>query len=121
MALVKRLSLLLLALLFVAGTTGMLISGSATSAMPTPCHEATWDIIPPSNAEMPCKGITPACVEVMGCAVLAALLPTPLSPPMPIKWAVVAYHLHSFVLDGRSVEPELFPPILSALSQYRAA
>jgi hypothetical protein len=67
-----------------------------------------------SDSGTPCKGMMPGCADAMGCVVLAALPAAPTSPPIPVDWASIDYPVLAPMLDGHSVEPELFPPILSA-------
>jgi hypothetical protein len=111
----RRLSILLLALAFVVGTMGPLTFANVAAAVPMPCHDGmASDLAPMSDSGTPCKGMMPGCADAMGCIVLAALPPAPTAASVPVVWAVVDYPVLSSMLDGRSVEPELFPPILSA-------
>ena len=117
-AIVKRLSIMLLALAVVFGmTTQVVRHASAMMAMSsmggTPA--TTSDAGDASNDEpAPCKGLTPACIDAMGC-VMALGVPLPaLSVSATIRWTSVAYLLATDRLSGSSVEPELFPPIFVA-------
>jgi hypothetical protein len=111
----RRLSILLLALAFIAGTMGPLTFASVAAAVPMPCHDGMASgLAPMSDSGTPCKGMMPGCADAMGCVVLAALPAAPTSPPIPVDWASIDYPVLAPMLDGHSVEPELFPPILSA-------
>jgi hypothetical protein len=111
----RRLSILLLVLAFVAGTTGSLTSANVALAVPMPCHDGmASDTAPMSDSSMPCKGMMPACADAMGCIVLAALPAAPTAASVAVVWAAIDYPVLASMLDGRSVEPELFPPIPSA-------
>jgi len=62
----------------------------------------------------PCKGMTPACIDGMGCVTLIGLPTIPLAAATPFEWDVVSYTIFDVALAGRTVPPELFPPILRA-------
>jgi hypothetical protein len=62
----------------------------------------------------PCKGMTPACIDSMGCATIAALPATPLLTSAPLHWDVLSYSFVDVAMNGRTIRPELFPPILRA-------
>jgi hypothetical protein len=53
-----------------------------------------------------------ACADCAGC--IAAALPVPAASFLPLAYGVVAFAALVTMLRGRSVEPELFPPIVSA-------
>ena len=76
--------------------TGM---GEATAAS----HEAP--------AEKPCKTMTGECIGKMGCAVAVKEPPLPLAEAAPVRYEAVAYQSWSETRSGRSILPELFPPI----------
>jgi hypothetical protein len=111
----RRLSILLLALAFIAGATGPSTFANVAVAVPMPCHDGmASDAAPMSDSGTPCKGMMPACADAMGCVVLAALPAAPTAASVPVVWAVIDYPVLAAMLDGRAVEPELFPPIPSA-------
>jgi hypothetical protein len=62
----------------------------------------------------PCKGITPACIDSMGCATIVALPATLLLTSAPLYWDVLSYGFADVAMNGRTIRPELFPPILRA-------
>jgi hypothetical protein len=114
MGMLRRFSMLLLALAFVAATTGPLTSANVAAGMSVPCHDGmASDMAPISDSGTPCKGMMPTCADAMGCIIFAALPAAPTSTAVAVVWAAIDYPALASMLDGRSVEPELFPPILS--------
>jgi hypothetical protein len=88
----------------------------ATAAMPSDTS-MSMDGMDMSNCDhsgAPCKGMTPACIDSMGCATIAALPTTPLLTSAPLHWAVLSYGFVDVAMNGRTIRPELFPPILRA-------
>lgn len=86
------------------------------SAMPSDMS-ISMDGMDMSNCDhpgAPCKGMTPACIDNMGCATIAALPATPLLTSAPLRWDVLSYRLVDAAMAGRTIRPELFPPILRA-------
>jgi len=55
----------------------------------------------------------PNCIDHLGCLTISALATAPTALPMPFRWASIAYMSGATSLVGRSVEPELSPPILA--------
>jgi hypothetical protein len=65
----------------------------------------------PDEAGVPCKGLTPACIDVMGCVVPVAVpLQEPVLTRLALAWSEVAYTTATRRLAGRSVPPDPFPP-----------
>lgn len=62
----------------------------------------------------PCKGMTSTCIDSMGCGTIAALPATPLLTSAPLHWDVLSYGFVDAAMNGRTIRPELFPPILRA-------
>ena len=86
------------------------------SAMPSDIS-MSMDDMDMSNCDhlgAPCKGMTPACIDSMGCTAIAALPTTPLLTSAPLHWDVLSYGLVDVAMNGRTIRPELFPPILRA-------
>lgn len=112
----KRLSILLLAVTFVLGTTAQLTPRAFAFSMAGTNHAAMSAHGSPQKSDMgaPCKGMAPTCIDEMCCAIVAALPTALASVPVPVEWAAVVYPLLASALDGRAVEPELSPPIVSA-------
>lgn len=61
----------------------------------------------------PCPDRTPNCIDHFGCLSVPALSISPTALQMPFQWASIAYISGATSLVGRSVEPELSPPILA--------
>jgi hypothetical protein len=53
------------------------------------------------------------CIGHFGCLTVPALATAPTALPTPFRWASIAYIPGATSLVGRSVEPELSPPILA--------
>jgi len=66
------------------------------------------------HSRAPCKGMTPACIDSMGCATIVALPTAPLLTSAPLHWDVLSYGFVDARMNGRTIRPELFPPILRA-------
>jgi hypothetical protein len=62
----------------------------------------------------PCKGMTPGCIDSMGCVAIVALPTMPLLTSAPLHWDVLSYRVVDVAMNGRTIRPELFPPILRA-------
>lgn len=109
-----RVSVLLLAFAFVVGLTAQVtaagawtMNGCASAAsMGTSSHD--------SQSDTPCNGLTPACIDSVGCAVPTALPVPPLSASTMFEWVAATFTLPDNSMSGLSVEPDLTPPILRA-------
>jgi hypothetical protein len=114
----KRVSIILLAIAFVIGATVQLMPRAVAmhdaAGMSDDMSMTMSAAEQSSDGDMPCKGMTPACVDTMGCAVVLALPAPSASAPTPILWGVISYSTLVIMLDGLAVEPELFPPIPTA-------
>jgi hypothetical protein len=125
----KRLATLLLAVAVIVSMTMQVIprasampwmsgmdAGQSTSDMSAADDMNMADCMKAGHAnQVPCKGMTPECIDLMGCVVATGV---PVSPPASaatsLRWVRVTYMLARQTLRGGSVEPEIFPPILSA-------
>jgi hypothetical protein len=67
-----------------------------------------------SDCGAPCKGMTPACIDAMGCLAAIGLPATPFSAATPFERSALRYAAFDVVLSSRTIRPELFPPILRA-------
>lgn len=111
---VVRLLRPLLAILVAVALVGAPAIQAATAvpcdAMPATAahHQAS-----PGSAEAPapCKGIMPACIDVLGCVSIPTLPGPEASHGRPVAWTRVAYWDASGVREGLSLEPALHPPI----------
>ena len=117
-AVLHRVILAVTILAFVGGMTLQLMppkaafAASGTVSVSGDCSHMT---MPPQDAgsahAMPCKGIDAECVKQMGC------LGTPSLPLrlganiVRLAYGKVVYWAPAAVRDGRSIKPDLFPPI----------
>jgi hypothetical protein len=62
----------------------------------------------------PCTGHLPNCIDHLGCLTVSALPASPVSVAVAFEWTSLDYDLAPTALSGRSVKPELSPPILAA-------
>jgi hypothetical protein len=60
----------------------------------------------------PCKSMTPTCTDSMGCLTGVVLPTTPHSAATPSTRGILSYTFFDVALTGRTIRPELFPPIL---------
>ena len=114
----RSIVLTLLLLTFVGGSW---VSAFAQSA-PRPCPmamdmgmkaDAAQDGTMKGDAPatpMPCEDGTPACAKRICCFVGTAL-PTPPPGVTPVSFGMIQYLPADAPQGGRSIEPELFPPI----------
>jgi hypothetical protein len=111
----KRTATYLLALTIALAATLQVIASASVSADQPAMPMATMDMSGDcDNPAPPCKGMTPACIVSMGCLMIVAVPAAPLAASVPFKWGTVSYASSVAPLDGVSIEPELFPPILRA-------
>jgi len=59
----------------------------------------------------PCKGLTPDCINIIGCVINAAAPVAPLAISEPLLWGDVSYFSLNAVSVGVSIKPEHSPPI----------
>jgi|SRR5579883_1251764 hypothetical protein len=119
----RRFLVLSLAAAFFVGATVQLLPGAALAGwgaqrgktagcegfMPAPAKAMTGcdeSGIPPAKP-------MPNCIAHFGCLTVPALTAAPASLPRPVNGTAVAYTSRGTPLAGRSVEPELSPPILA--------
>ena len=107
----KRISIHLLAVVLVIATTVQAIPRASVAA--PEMAMAGMDMSGASHRAPPCKGMTPACTDCLGCAT-AGLPATPVLVSAPIVWGELRYAPIIIALTGRTIRPELFPPILRA-------
>jgi hypothetical protein len=114
MALAKRLSTAILAFAFLVGLTMQAVLPARAAAMPKPMSAAGMPGHSDERPLAPCKPATPLCVDHVGCVTVIAVPSSPAAMGVPIRWRAIRYELAASSLTGRSVEPELSPPILAA-------
>lgn len=107
-----------------------LISGSAALASPMsmdgaaivkaqiqtanmPCGMMMQGNDTASHGKLPCNAITPDCVKRMVCVQMSALPERFVDSQASTAFATVAYRSRLLLLDGRTVEPDLSPPVAS--------
>jgi hypothetical protein len=107
---VKRLLTLCLALAFLVGVTGQLMSSSMAAAPIMVSADMAGGCASP---QPPCTGHLPNCVDHLGCITVSALSVSPTLIAAPVEWTSLDYDLAPQALTGISVKPELSPPILA--------
>ena len=110
----KRIATCLLSLAVIVTMTLQVIPHAPAMPLDSPTSMAGMDMSNCEHRAAPCKGITPACIDSMGCVTIIGLPTTPLSASVPFKWGVLSYTVFDVALAGRTIRPELFPPILRA-------
>lgn len=111
---------LVLALLLLTFVGGSWVSAAAQTA-PQPCPMAmkmamkadTEAASPKASApqkSMPCQDSAPGCAKRI-CCLIGATLVIPSPALMPLSFGIVQYVPTDVSQGGRSIEPELFPPI----------
>jgi hypothetical protein len=69
---------------------------------------------PAPAQDMPCKGKVPDCSDSLGCAVVVDLPTPPSAAFVAVNWVQVVWAAGEAAFAGRTVPPELFPPIVLA-------
>ncbi len=110
-AMLKRATIYFLAFAITLGVT-LQISGSALAAAGQPAMSSAMDM--GGNCDqpaVPCKGLTPDCINIIGCVINAAAPVAPLAVSEPLLWGDVSYFSLDAVPAGVSIKPEHSPPI----------
>lgn len=68
-----------------------------------------------SNDGAPCgqRDAMPACIPFVGCPTFVGLSASDLSAFTKFRWSTIWYGGNLTALAGRSIKPDLFPPILA--------
>lgn len=111
----KRATTCLLALAFVLGVT-LQIAGLALAAGEQPVigmatMEMGGDCGQPAQ---PCNGLTPDCINSMGCVINTAAPVAPHAVSELLQWDAIRYFSLNAVPSGVSIKPEHSPPIACA-------
>jgi len=86
--------------------------GSGTAKMADNCpHMSPLQHQGGSTRSMPCKSMDPECVKQMGCLGIASLPLRQAALEGPFAYGKAAYWTPVLNRAGRSIEPELLPPI----------
>jgi hypothetical protein len=111
----KRIAIYVLTFAFVVGTTLQTVPrADAMSAQPGMAMADMTGMADGHQPLTPCKGLTPTCLDRMGCVINLAVPMMPPPNPVSVRWAAVSYSSTVTPLTGVSTEPELSPPILRA-------
>jgi hypothetical protein len=117
-ALLHRLIVAVTILAFVGGMTLQLMppkavfAAATTTATERDCqHMAVPSPQADSSHTMPCKGMDPECIKQMGCLGTPSLPLQLTADFVPFVYDAVAYWMLAESSDGRSIKPELLPPI----------
>lgn len=113
-----RLIVILSLTAFVGGMTLQLmppkVAFAASSGIPA-MGDCAQMVMPPADGGSPhlapCKGMDPECVKQMGCLGTASLPLRPPSSPTFFAYRRIAYWIPAAVISGRSIKPDLLPPI----------
>jgi hypothetical protein len=108
--LLRRILMILLVGAFFGATTLEVFPGaSAASAEMTMPDQDNGDGNP-----VPCKAVTLNCLSDLGCIFMLSLPAPQLTIATDLAWSPVVYGLPSNAAAGRSIAPDLGPPIQSA-------
>ena len=110
----KRVATYLLSLAVVLTMTLQVVRPASGMPSDPAMSMAGMDMSNCDHPAVPCKGMTPACIDSMGCVTIIGLPTIPLTAATPFEWGVLSYTAFGVALIGRTIRPELFPPILRA-------
>jgi hypothetical protein len=65
----------------------------------------------PASAPAPCKGTMPACIDMLGCGLSAGLPAKAPTLSHKLTWTSAIFPVLADAREGRSVKPDLGPPI----------
>ncbi len=115
-AMPKRIATYFLALAVFLGVT-LQIAGVALAAAGPPATgmstmaDMGGDCDQPAR---PCNGMTPDCIDSMGCVTNTTAPVAPLAVSDLLQWGAVSYFSLNAMPAGVSIKPEHSPPILDA-------
>jgi hypothetical protein len=108
----------LLTMLMVAVLIG---APAVQAAFTMPCHAVAASpsdqdhrlISDPTSVPvpMPCKGVTPGCLDMLDCGLSAGLPAQAVGESQKLIWTSAVYPISSDMHEGLSVKPDLGPPI----------
>jgi hypothetical protein len=107
--------LLLVAVAIVGGTTMELARSTQyapiVAAVGMPCDMAMPASVSGGDQPMqPCKGMTPDCIKLMGCAAVNALPADFLTQASTVQYSAIDYWTFESELASSDREPEPIPP-----------
>jgi len=111
-AMLKRATTYFLAFAVILGLT-LQIAGSALAAAGQPAMKmAAMDMGRDCDqSSPPCKGLTPDCINSMGCIINIATPVALHAVPVSFLWGVISYFSLNATPAGVSIKPEHSPPI----------
>lgn len=111
----KRTATYFLAIALALGVTfqvaGAALNAAGQSAMEMAAMDMDGGCDQPAS---PCHGLTPDCIDSMGCLASAAAFVTPVVASAPFQWRAVRYFSLDALPTGVGVQPEHSPPISRA-------
>jgi hypothetical protein len=113
-SMLKRIATYLLSLAVVLTMTLQTVPHASGMPSETTMSMAGMDMSDCDRPATPCKGLTPTCIDSMGCVTIIFLPAIPLAAATPFEWGILSYTAFDVALAGRTIRPELFPPILRA-------
>jgi len=75
---------------------------------------ASMDPAATPSRDMPRKGDVPICVDSLGCAAAVDVPAPPSARFFAVDWVQIIWTADTSTLAGRTIPPELFPPIFSS-------
>jgi hypothetical protein len=110
----KRIASYLLSLAVIVTMTLQMVPHAFAMPSDSEMSMAGMDMSDCDHPATPCKGLTPTCIDSMGCVTIIFLPTIPLAAATPFEWGILSYTAFDVALAGRTIRPELFPPILRA-------
>ena len=77
-----------------------MLSDKASVSSPTPCNG------------MPCKGMTPGCLDMLDCGLNAGLPVQAVGVSQEFIWTSAVYRISIDTHEGLTIKPALNPPIM---------
>ncbi len=110
----KRIATHLLSLAVILTMTLQAVPHASGMPSESTMSMAGMDMTNCDHPAAPRKGMSPACIDSIGCVTIIGLPTIPLAAATPFEWGVLSYTAFDVALAGRTIRPELFPPILRA-------
>jgi len=114
----KRVVILVMTVLVSAGISAQMMTHAMAVApamlIATPCDMAGMDHGVTPSQDMPCKGDIPVCIGSLGCAAAVDIPASASADFVAVDWGQIIWTANALTLAGRTIPPELFPPIFSS-------